>query len=66
MKQYSAGGASAGGDGKPFPGQGNSLGGGTPVPTEVPPAEANYLKWLVLAAVVGYWFYSARSKAQQA
>lgn len=59
-------GASAGGaDSKPFPGQGHSL-SGTPIPTEVPPAETNYLKWLLLLAAAGYWFYSARSKAQEA
>ncbi|KWU46418.1 YPR024Wp-like protein [Rhodotorula sp. JG-1b] len=59
-------GASAGGaDSKPFPGQGHSL-SGTPIPTEVPPAETNYLKWILLAAAAGYWFYSARSKAQEA
>ncbi|GAA5989226.1 hypothetical protein JCM10908_001214 [Rhodotorula pacifica] len=55
----------AGSGGKPFPGQGHSL-SGTPIPTEVPPAEINYLKWLLLAAAAGYWFYSARSKAQEA
>lgn len=65
VKQFSGGAAVAGGvDGKPFPGQGHSL-SGTPVPTEVPPADTNYLKWLLLAAAAAYWFYSARSKANQ-
>jgi hypothetical protein len=31
---------------------------GTPIPTEVPPPETNYLKWVLLAAAAGYWFYS--------
>ncbi|GAA5860534.1 hypothetical protein JCM3774_006200 [Rhodotorula dairenensis] len=68
VKQFIGGTAASGGgggDSKPFPGQGHSL-SGTPVPTEVPPAETNYLKWLLLAAAAGYWFYSARSKGEAA
>ncbi|TKA54964.1 hypothetical protein B0A53_02437 [Rhodotorula sp. CCFEE 5036] len=64
VKQF-MGASAGGGDSKPFPGQGHSL-SGTPIPTEVPPPETNYLKWVLLAAAAGYWFYSARSKAQEA
>ncbi|GAA6051833.1 hypothetical protein JCM3770_005489 [Rhodotorula araucariae] len=60
IKQFSANASAANG---PFPGSGHTL-SGTPVPTEVPPPEASYLRWVLLAVAVGWWLYSARQKGE--
>ncbi|BGP37914.1 mitochondrial thioredoxin [Rhodotorula kratochvilovae] len=60
IKQFSADEAGASGT---FPGSGQTL-SGTPVPTEVPPAEQNYLRYVLLVLAVGWWFYSSRQKSE--
>lgn len=62
IKQFVGAGGGAQ-SGNAFPGQGHSL-GGTPVPTEAPPAEANYFKYLLFAVAIGLWIWNVRSKGQ--
>lgn len=54
VKQFSADASGASGT---FPGAGHTL-AGTPVPKEVPPAERNWLKLILIALVAGWWAYS--------
>ncbi|GAA5914552.1 hypothetical protein JCM8208_001201 [Rhodotorula glutinis] len=58
IKQYSADATSASGT---FPGGGQTL-AGTPVPTEVPPAERNYTKLILIFLVAAWWAYSRGQK----
>ncbi|GAA5910899.1 thioredoxin family protein [Sporobolomyces salmoneus] len=55
IKQHSAGISSNSSSGSTFPGQGNTL-SGTPVPTEAPPPETNYVKYLFIALAVYFWY----------
>ncbi|GAA5878356.1 hypothetical protein JCM16303_002745 [Sporobolomyces ruberrimus] len=60
IKQHSQG-SSSSSSGSAFPGQGNTL-SGSPVPTEAPPAESNYFKYLIFAIVAFMWYnYSKNS-----
>ncbi|GAA5996158.1 thioredoxin family protein [Rhodotorula paludigena] len=61
IKQYSGGSDGTSGT---FPGAGQTL-SGTPVPTEVPPPENNYMKWVLIALAVGWFIYSGRQKKEQ-
>ncbi|GAA5938182.1 hypothetical protein JCM3775_002910 [Rhodotorula graminis] len=58
IKQFSA--DSTGTDGA-FPGGGQTL-AGTAIPTEVPPAERNYTKLILIFLVAAWWAYSRGQK----
>lgn len=57
IKQFSADATGA----STFPGGGQTL-GGTPIPTEVPPAERNYTKLILIFLVAAWWAYSRGQK----
>ncbi|GAA5981485.1 hypothetical protein JCM5350_004604 [Sporobolomyces pararoseus] len=53
IKQHSPGSGST--SGSTFPGQGHTL-SGTPVPTEAPPPQTSYLKYIIFALLVTLWY----------